>query len=154
MARDSLRITDAERDDAVVSLGEHYAVGRLTKAEYDERVDRAWNARTGADLAPAFADLPTTHAEEVVRPRGRTRSRGAYPSRRPVPFVVVVVALIAVSALTHLPFFVFGLIAWFMFARHGWGAGWGHGGGHGWGHSWGHSWGHGWGHSWGDGRRR
>ena len=34
-----LRIGDAEREAAVTALGEHYAAGRLTKEEYDERAD-------------------------------------------------------------------------------------------------------------------
>ena len=32
----SLRIGDAEREAAAQALGEHYAVGRLTRDEYDE----------------------------------------------------------------------------------------------------------------------
>jgi len=35
------RISDGDRDAAVQALGEHYAIGRLDKAEYDERVDLA-----------------------------------------------------------------------------------------------------------------
>lgn len=53
-----LRIGDSERDAAVAALGEHYAAGRLTKQEFDERADRAAAARFNADLAPLFADLP------------------------------------------------------------------------------------------------
>ena len=52
------RIGDAEREAAVTSLGEHYAAGRLTKEEFDERSDQAWAARTAAGLWPLFADLP------------------------------------------------------------------------------------------------
>ena len=34
-----LRIGDDDREAAVTALGEHYAAGRLTKEEYDERAD-------------------------------------------------------------------------------------------------------------------
>ena len=51
------RISDADRDDAIARLGEHYAAGRLDKEEFDERSDAVWTARTDGDLAPVFADL-------------------------------------------------------------------------------------------------
>lgn len=52
------RIGDVEREAALTALGEHYAAGRLTKDEYDERSDLALRARTRADLTPLFGDLP------------------------------------------------------------------------------------------------
>ena len=56
-----MRIGDAEREAAVTALGEHYAAGRLTLEEYDERTSRAYAARTLADLWPLFRDLPGRH---------------------------------------------------------------------------------------------
>jgi hypothetical protein len=58
MAEDKLRIGDAERTAAADDLGEHYAQGRLTAEEHQERLDRVWAARTSAELTPLFADLP------------------------------------------------------------------------------------------------
>ncbi|MFD0885743.1 DUF1707 domain-containing protein [Streptosporangium algeriense] len=55
---DGLRIGDAERDAAMESLREHYAQGRLTHEEFEERLDVVLTARTGSDLARAGADLP------------------------------------------------------------------------------------------------
>lgn len=52
------RIGDAERDRAVGFLQEHMAQGRLDHAEFDERLTRALQARTEADLEPLFHDLP------------------------------------------------------------------------------------------------
>ena len=66
---DSLRISDADREAAVDLLSEQYAVGRLTRDEFDERSDAVWSARTQGDLAPVFADLPATALP--VRPTGR-----------------------------------------------------------------------------------
>jgi hypothetical protein len=54
-----LRIGDAERDQAVGALGDHYAAGRLTKDEFDARSEQAWSARFRHDLEPLFADLPS-----------------------------------------------------------------------------------------------
>ena len=53
-----LRIGDAERETAAHELGEHFAMGRITAEEHGERLEQIWTARTSADLAPAFADLP------------------------------------------------------------------------------------------------
>lgn len=59
-ATEPVRIGDAERDDAASSLGEHFAAGRLTREEFDTRVDQAMAARYDGDLRPLFADLPRT----------------------------------------------------------------------------------------------
>ena len=66
-----LRIGDADREAAVRALGEHYAAGRLTKEEFDERADPAWAAKTGSALQPLFADLPRAQASHPRRPGGR-----------------------------------------------------------------------------------
>lgn len=54
-----LRIGDHERDQAATALGEAYAQGRLTEAEYEERIALAQAAKTHADLEPLLGDLPT-----------------------------------------------------------------------------------------------
>jgi hypothetical protein len=59
-----MRIGNAEREAAVRVLGEHYAAGRLDAAEYEERTTAAYAARTAADLAPLFNDLP--HEQPTV----------------------------------------------------------------------------------------
>lgn len=56
-----LRIGDADREGALAALGEHFAAGRLTHEEYDERASRAIEARTAAEVAPLFDDLPGPH---------------------------------------------------------------------------------------------
>ncbi|HLL63877.1 MAG TPA: DUF1707 domain-containing protein [Propionibacteriaceae bacterium] len=55
-----VRIGDAERDQAVSTLGDHFAAGRLTREEFDTRADQAIAARFDDDLRPLFADLPQT----------------------------------------------------------------------------------------------
>jgi hypothetical protein len=61
-----MRIGDGEREAAVRALGEHYAAGRLDAAEYEERTTAAYAARTAADLAPLFADLPHEHPTVAI----------------------------------------------------------------------------------------
>ena len=45
-----LRVSDAERQAVTDRLAEHFGDGRLDQAEFDERVGRAMNAKTRADL--------------------------------------------------------------------------------------------------------
>ena len=58
----ALRISDAERERAVRTLGDHHAVGRLTYEEFVERMDRAYEARTHEELDVLTADLPEAPA--------------------------------------------------------------------------------------------
>jgi len=60
-----LRVSDAERQQVVDRLSEHFAEGRLDQAEFDERSSRAMNAKTRADLSGLFDDLPETGAPAV-----------------------------------------------------------------------------------------
>ncbi|WP_016696125.1 DUF1707 domain-containing protein [Rhodococcus rhodochrous] len=60
--RPDIRIGTAEREEAVALLGEHFAAGRLSLAEFDERVALATQATVRGDLIPLFADLPSAPA--------------------------------------------------------------------------------------------
>jgi hypothetical protein len=51
-------VGDAERDATATQLREHYATGRLTLDELNERLDQTFKARTGADLNAVMRDLP------------------------------------------------------------------------------------------------
>jgi hypothetical protein len=53
-----VRIGDAERDRVIDQLAGHHAAGRLTLAEFEDRMASAWTARTGGELAVLTADLP------------------------------------------------------------------------------------------------
>lgn len=91
--RQSLRIGDAEREAAIAALGEHYANGRITKDEYDERAGRAWTARFGADVDGLFSDLPQPRGGLAARPAPSGRRR---PSWRPHPAMLLVAPLMVV----------------------------------------------------------
>jgi len=67
-----MRVSDADRADVADRLAKHYSYGRLDQPEFDERLDRAMNAKTRADLVVLLADLPEG---EPVPPDDGTRSR-------------------------------------------------------------------------------
>jgi len=70
--RGAIRVSDAERDQAVAELSEHYQAGRLTLEEFDDRSSQALRARTGSDLGALFTDLPKGAAPSVLAPAGST----------------------------------------------------------------------------------
>jgi uncharacterized integral membrane protein len=71
MPEHHLRAGDTDRAAVAAALGRHMADGRLTVAEYDERVARAYAARTYGELAVLTADLPAANAGRAVSPAGR-----------------------------------------------------------------------------------
>ena len=54
------RASDADRDRTAAALSEHLAAGRLTQDEFDERLDKAYAAKTLGELDDLMADLPGT----------------------------------------------------------------------------------------------
>jgi len=62
-----LRASDAERDRVEAQLQHHYAVGRLTLPELEERVAVACEARTRDQLDALVRDLPS-EVEEPASP--------------------------------------------------------------------------------------
>jgi len=52
------RIGHDERERAVKALGEHFAQGRLEPEEFEDRVGKAYTARTAGELDVLFQDLP------------------------------------------------------------------------------------------------
>jgi len=69
----SLRVSDADRERAVVVLRQHLLAGRLTLDEFSERVEAALQARVGADLARVQEDLPAIAAEAAPSHRKPAR---------------------------------------------------------------------------------
>jgi class 3 adenylate cyclase len=57
-----VRVSDADRNQAVELLRQHTAEGRLTLDEFSERVGLAFGARTQVDLEQVMADLPAVRA--------------------------------------------------------------------------------------------
>jgi hypothetical protein len=104
------RVGDAERDAAVSALGEHFAAGRLTKDEFDERSGRAWSARYADDLDELFTDLPQPVA---VRTESRPSGRPAGAGRPPWPKLLVMLPL-AIMAIGALLFLIVATAPWLL----------------------------------------
>jgi len=85
---ESLRVSDAERDVTLRTLGDHAAVGRLTLDELEERSGRALVAKTRGELAALTTDLPAGG----VQPGGSPAlARDARP-KRPVRWMVSIMS--------------------------------------------------------------
>jgi hypothetical protein len=54
------RASDQDRERFAAALGGHYAAGRLTLEEFQERLDQAYAAKTLGELDGLMADLPGT----------------------------------------------------------------------------------------------
>jgi Domain of unknown function (DUF1707) len=99
-----LRIGDAEREAAAAHLREHYAQGRLSLDEFNQRLDAVFGARTQQQLHALTADLPRSAAAAAPLPvtaaagaGGRERARqdsGPGPRAR-LGFVSLVIAALA-----------------------------------------------------------
>jgi hypothetical protein len=55
---DRMRASDADREALTARLRDHYAEGRLTQDELDERVSAALGAKTFGELRTLTTDLP------------------------------------------------------------------------------------------------
>ena len=53
-----MRVSDDDREHAVLALREHLLAGRLTLEEFSERIEAALRARAGGELARTQEDLP------------------------------------------------------------------------------------------------
>jgi len=78
------RASDADRDRAVAALREHLAAGRLTVAEFEERMDQACAAKTLGELDTLMADLPETGPGQLSDELAY-RSAGPPPTRQRAP---------------------------------------------------------------------
>lgn len=98
-----LRVSDADRERAMADLATHYAEGRLDHEEYDERLDAIWTARTRADLAVLFGDLP--RLAPTPTPTSTPPARASRRRAR-VPLVPVLALVIGLAILVKAPWLV------------------------------------------------
>jgi hypothetical protein len=97
-----LRIADADREAAAAHLREHYAQGRLTLQEFNERLDAVFAATTQSQLSALTRDLPRAAAPSPPLPlaatgTGRERARREHrPGSRAWPGMIpVIIAVLA-----------------------------------------------------------
>jgi uncharacterized protein DUF1707 len=97
---DRIRISDADRERITERLREHFAEGRLTSDELDERITAALSAKTYGDLRRLMADLPDAapvppgqwEPPPWVGRRGGMVWRG--PRILPLALIVLIAALV------------------------------------------------------------
>jgi hypothetical protein len=123
-----LRIGDAEREAAAVLLREHYAQGRLTLEEFNQRLDATFAATTQRQLGQISRDLPHAVLTGATRPQpaqaspgqdqrqdySRRRYRCAPRFLRLVPIMAAVATLWLLTAGLHLAFLWPGRLAIFV----------------------------------------
>jgi hypothetical protein len=98
-----LRIGDAEREAAATHLREHFAQGRLSQDEFNQRLDAVFTARTQSQIDALTADLPRAAAPSAALSvtaadsDGRERSRQDHQSgpRARLGFFPVIIAALA-----------------------------------------------------------
>jgi uncharacterized protein DUF1707 len=88
-----LRLSDAERDEAIEALSEHVRTGRLDIDEFGARSAKATTAKTRSELGPLFTDLPQPHPSVLRAPAEPAKPQ---PARRLRPGLVPLAAIVAV----------------------------------------------------------
>ena len=103
---DDLRASDAERERVVDHLRTHAGEGRLSVEDLDERLGRAYAAKTRAELAALTADLPQPRRP---RPDARAEFRDHLRS-----YLGVMALLVAIWALTGMGYFwpIWPMLGW------------------------------------------
>jgi Domain of unknown function (DUF1707) len=85
------RAADADREATSERLRRHHADGRLDADEFQERIDRCYQAKTVGDLAELVTDLP---------PEPTSEGRFHLQRLRMIPLLPIVIAIVAISAAT------------------------------------------------------
>jgi DUF1707 SHOCT-like domain/Domain of unknown function (DUF4190) len=100
-----MRAADTDRDRVAAILGTAYSEGRLSKEEYDARLESALSARTYADLRHVVTDLPAAQPA-VPGPAATTRTNGLA-----IASLACGLAQFAVGPLATIPAIVLGHMA-------------------------------------------
>ena len=118
-----LRIGDADREAAAASLREHYAQGRLTLEEFNQRLDAVFAATTQGQLNQITRDLPHSRVPSAPLPVGtavpgrdrRDYRHGGRPRLGLLPLIIAVLGTWLLLITLHLQaFFLPGKVAIFL----------------------------------------
>jgi hypothetical protein len=115
---ENIRISDADRERVTGRLREHYAEGRLTQEELDERISATLNAKTFGDLRPIMADLPEPGSfGPQPGPVPPSFQQPVYYRRGPrlLPIALLLLFLMLIlpgAGLAFFAFIKFALLAW------------------------------------------
>jgi len=94
-----LRVGDADREAVAAALREHYATGRLTLEEFNQRIEAAFAATMRSQLSALTRDLPPVAAPAARAPvpttatqRERTGHEHGPRSRPPLGLIPALIA--------------------------------------------------------------
>ena len=113
------RASDEDRSRTAAALGEHYAAGRLTLEEFQERLDKTYAAATLGELDRLMADLPGTDLSRLPERRApapvQVPAGGSALARRAAWrfwFAISVVALVIwlLGGASGAPWFLWGAV--------------------------------------------
>lgn len=119
---DRIRISDADRERATARLREHFAEGRLTSDELEERITAALSAKTYGDLRAVMADLPDPALQAQAPSSAWSAPPWPYRRRAMVPrgprfvplLIVLLISAIAIPSASWLfiAFVKFAIVLW------------------------------------------
>jgi hypothetical protein len=110
-AQASMRASSADRERAVDVLKAGFAEGRLTQDEYNDRMGRAYAARTYGELATLTADLPAGASPMPAWPVPAYQPPPSGTNSMAIASMVLGVAEFFTAGLTAIPAVVCGHIA-------------------------------------------
>jgi len=110
-AQGSMRASSADRERAVDVLKAGFAEGRLTQDEYNDRMGRAYAARTYGELAMLTADLPAGASPLPAWPVPAYQPAPSGTNSMAIASMVLGVAEFFTAGLTAIPAVVCGHIA-------------------------------------------
>jgi len=107
-----LRASDEERERVASTLREHAGHGRLEVAELEERLERAYSARTRSELVGLTRDLPALLSSPQA-PAARSGQRRELRDHV-IAFVLVNILLIGIWAASGADYFwpIWPLLGW------------------------------------------
>ena len=110
-AHASMRASSADRERAVDVLKAGFAEGRLTQDEYNDRMGRAYTARTYGELATLTADLPAGASPMPAWPVPAYQPPPSGTNSMAIAAMVLGVAEFFTAGLTAIPAVICGHIA-------------------------------------------
>ena len=117
--RRQMRAADADRDQVAGVLGAAYSEGRLSKDEYDARLEAALAARTYADLDQVVTDLPAQRAMDGPVAGPATAAPVTKTNGCAIASLACGLGQFAVGPLATVPAIVFGHMAMSQIRRTG-----------------------------------
>jgi hypothetical protein len=105
MSNLDLRASDEDRDRIAAEIREHYAQGRLDRAEVDERLKETFSVKTVGELDVLVADLPElsvavtqAHAELALQRAKLSRELVQQTGGALIPFILCTVVWVLSGA--------------------------------------------------------